>query len=223
MKIQVWSDIMCPFCYLGDQNLKNAIKEYTGNDTIEVEYKAFQLNPSQEKSVHPDNPISYTIKKGLDLQLVNASFNHIVNEAKNLGLPIDILNAKVVNSLDALRLIKYAEKFNQSDAIKNDLFRAYFAEGIDLSIEDNLVEIAKKNGLDDKEVVSFLKSDLFISEVNADRNDGISKGLQGVPFFVINDAYTLSGNQPKESLLNAFNQIKSTNSSESCSIDSKNC
>ena len=123
MKIQVWSDIMCPFCYLGDQNLKNAIKEYTGNDTIEVEYKAFQLNPSQEKSVHPDNPISYTIKKGLDLQLVNASFNHIVNEAKNLGLPIDILNAKVVNSLDALRLIKYAEKFNQSDAIKNDLFR----------------------------------------------------------------------------------------------------
>ena len=223
MKIQVWLDIMCPFCYLGEQNLKNAIADYKGNDDINIEFKAFQLNPTQEKKANPDNPIVYTVKKGLDETRVRSSFQHIVNEAKQLDLPIDIENAKVVNSLDVLRLVKFAQHLGKENEIVDALFRAYFAEGIDLSDRKNIFTIAKKVGLDEDNVSAFLESDQYIKEVNEDRNQGIVKGLQGVPFFVIDDKYTLSGNQTKENFIRTFNQIGDINEAESCRIDSNNC
>lgn len=224
MKVQVWSDIMCPFCYLGDQNLKSAIQAYKGSEPIEVEFMAFQLNPTQEKSIAPDNPINYTIKKGLPEERIRQSFKYIENEAKNLGLPMNIEKAKVVNSLDCLRLLKYAQKNEKYEEIKDDLFKAYFAEGKDLSDRDFLLTLAGKNKLNVAEVSSFLNSKEMIAEVNQDRNVGISKGLQGVPFFVIDNSYVLSGNQSKENFLNVFEKInQSSISGESCDIATGMC
>lgn len=224
MKVQIWSDIMCPFCYLGDQNLKNAIQEYTGSSEIEVEFRAFQLNPLQEKTINPDNPINYTIKKGLSEERVKSSFGYIEAEARNLGLPIDLEHAKVVNSLDSLRLVKYAQSKNKYAEVKDALFRGYFAEGKDVSDLQTLLEIAQESGLDKIETEIFLNSSDLKSEVANDRNLGISKGLQGVPFFVIDDQVILSGNQSKQQFLNAFKQIKPSESNHnSCNTDTGNC
>lgn len=224
MKIQIWSDIMCPFCYLGDQNLKNAIQEYKGSEPIEVEFKAFQLNPAQEKVENPDNPINYTIKKGLPLERVKASFEYISQEAKNLGLPIDLETAKVVNSLDSLQLLKFAQEKGKYEDVKNDLFRGYFAYGKNLSNKETLLEIAIKNGLDEAEVNNLLKTNGFKSEIEKDREEGISKGLKGVPFFIVDDKFVLSGNQPKENFLNLFEKINPSNlSGDSCDIETGIC
>lgn len=224
MKVQIWSDIMCPFCYLGDQNLKNAMQEYSGNSEIEVEFKAFQLNPFQEKVAYPDNPINYTLKKGLSEERVKSSFEYIEDEAKKLGLPMDLENAKVVNSLNSLRLIKYAQRKNKYNEVKDALFRGYFAQGRDLSDLQVLVNIAVESGLDKIETEQFLNSSEFKLEVENDRDLGISKGLQGVPFFVIDDQFILSGNQSKQQFLSVFNQIKPSESSHnSCDIETGNC
>lgn len=224
MKIEIWSDIMCPFCYLGDQNLKDAIKEYKGNEAIEIEYKAFQLNPSQPKEATPDNPINYTLKKGLPKDRVEASFNHIVNEAAQLNLPINIEQAKVVNSLDALRFVKWAQNKGKLHEVKDRLFRGYFALGEDLSDQLTLVKIGEELGFEKEEFSSFLNSDLYKTEVAIEREEGIQKGLQGVPFFVVNNTYALAGNQPKENFLNVFNKINpTTTNSNICDIETGNC
>ncbi|WP_407402160.1 DsbA family oxidoreductase [Chryseobacterium sp.] len=224
MKVQIWSDIMCPFCYLGDQNLKNAIQEYSGNSNVEVEFKAFQLNPLQEKIENPDNPINYTIKKGMPAERVRSSFGYIETEARNLGLPIDLEHAKVVNSLDCLRLVKYAQSKNKYNEVKDALFRGYFVEGKDLSDHQVLLDLAVASGLDKIETERFLNSSELTNEVENDRNLGISKGLQGVPFFVIDDQYVLSGNQSKEQFLKVFKKIKPTESNQnSCNIETGTC
>lgn len=224
MKIEIWSDIMCPFCYLGDQNLKDAIKEYKGNEAIEIEYKAFQLNPSQPKEATPDNPINYTLKKGLPKERVEASFNHITNEAKQLNLPINIEQAKVVNSLDALRFVKWAQNKGKLHEVKDRLFRGYFAQGKDLSNQETLINIGKELGFNEDELTAFFNSDLYNTEVTSDRQEGIQKGLQGVPFFVVNNTYALAGNQPKENFLNLFEKINPTQTNgNSCDIETGIC
>lgn len=225
MKIQIWSDIMCPFCYLGDKNLQNAIEEYQGSEKIEIEFKAFQLNPAQPKTANPDNPINYTLKNGYPEMQVRNSFKYIENEANQLGLPIAIENAKVVNSQDCLRLLKFAESKGKLKEVKQDLYESYFAYAKDLSDLVTLLEIATKNGLNRTEVEQLLVSEEGIEGLTRDRNEGISKGLKGVPFFIIDDAHILSGNQSKETFLKLMNNLtpSSTDNAASCDIETGNC
>lgn len=208
MKVQIWSDFVCPFCYIGKRRLEQAIERFPNELQIEVEYKSFQLDPHasiyQGKSIHEAIAEKYNIPVDRAIQ----SNMQIGEQAKAVGLHFAFDTMKPTNTFDAHRLSKYAKTIGKEEAFVNEMLYQYFTLSALISDHDTLMEIAKKVGLPEKEVDQILRNqDMYANEVNSDQQLASQLRITGVPFFIFNDKFAISGAQPIETFMQALEKV----------------
>jgi len=195
MKVEIWSDVICPFCYIGKRRFEDALQHFENKDEIEIEWKSFQLNPDLETdtSINIDQYLAdvkgWTIDHARDL---NA---HVTQMAAEAGLTYNFDKAVVANSFKAHRFSHLAKKNGLGIEAEEQLFKAYFTDGKNIDDLNTLVNLGKQIGLDTAEVRQALESNAYADDVKHDIAEAQHLGIQGVPFFVMNNKYAVSGAQ----------------------------
>jgi predicted DsbA family dithiol-disulfide isomerase len=207
MKIEIWSDIMCPFCYIGKRQLETALAVFPNND-FEIEWKSFQLDPTITSQ--PDTNV-YTFlaeRKGISVEQSKEMHKGVVERAKSVGLEYNFDKAVISNSLNAHRIIQLAKNKNIGDRMEEIFFKAYFTDGKDLNNGPTLIQLGIEAGLEENAIREVLESDdLFLKEVQSDIKEAGEIGVQGVPFFVFDRKYAVSGAQPVETFVKTIEEI----------------
>ncbi len=201
MKVEIWSDVVCPWCYIGKRRLERALSQFEHADEVEVAWRSFQLNP--------DTPAGTAVPT---LDYLASRFGpqskdmtgRVAELAAGEGLDFDFDAALTVNTLDAHRLLHLAAGLGLGDAAKERLLRAYFTEGADLSAAGTLTRLLGEVGLDEERVRAVLAGTEYADAVRADISEARQLGASGVPFFVIDRRYGISGAQPAETFLQAL-------------------
>ncbi len=207
MKIEIWSDIMCPFCYIGKKHLETALKRFNDAAAIDVEWKSYQLDPYIPRNPEYKNTYAYlAASKGMGYDEAKQMTAGVTQAAANAGLTLDFERAVVANSFDAHRLVHLAQTKGQANTVKEGLFRAHFVEGKDVNSREILVAVGTAAGLAEAEINAVLDSDRYGDEVTKDIREAHDIGVRGVPFFVFNRKYAVSGAQPAEVLLQTLDK-----------------
>lgn len=196
MKIEIWSDYACPFCYIGEKKLARALDE-VGDKNISVEFKSFELDPEADVKVVSSTPERFALKYGLTLDAANERIEQISRMGRAEGIDFRYATTRYTNTFDALRLTKFAQA-NGHDEIVTKFFDAYFTKNLELSDHAVLKKIAVECGLDAGEVDAVLASDRFAADVRADEAQAARLGIHAVPYFIVGGKYGLSGAQPVE-------------------------
>lgn len=203
MKIEIWSDIMCPFCYIGKRNFETALSQFAHNHKIDVEWKSFQLDPTMpELPEHRNDVYSYVAEmKGMPYEHSVKAHNDVNQYAKHVGLDYKLDKVIVTNTLKGHRLIQLAKTKGLGANAEESLFAAYFTNGQNLNDHNTLIAIGKEIGLSEEEVTEALTNDIYKQKVEEDLKEARTLGVQGVPFFVINRRFAISGaRQPADML-----------------------
>ncbi|WP_031526820.1 DsbA family oxidoreductase [Dyadobacter crusticola] len=206
MKVEIWSDVMCPFCYIGKRKFENALAEFPDRDKIVVEWKSFQLNPQMK--TEPGKSINEYLAetKGWTPEYASQVNDHVTNMAAEVGLEYNMDKAVLANSFDAHRFLQFAKTKGLGDAAEEQLFKAYFTDGKNTADHDTLVELGTAIGLDSTELRAVLEGTRFSEDVRRDVYEAQQVGARGVPFFVLDRKYAVSGAQPSETFLGALKQ-----------------
>lgn len=208
MKIEIWSDIACPFCYIGKRHLEQALEQLPDLE-VNITWKSFELDPNAPIDSDLDIYDTLAKKYGRDRDWAKQMNNNMVNMASNVGLNFDMGSLIPTNTFNAHQLIHLAKEEGKQDEMKEALLSAYFSEGKHVGKADTLVKIAKKVGIDVQKAKQALKDNSYSNKVVQDVEEAHSLGVQGVPFFYINEKYGLSGAQPVEVFVEALSKIAS--------------
>lgn len=210
MKVEIWSDIMCPFCYIGKRHFELALKELDFTNEIEIEWKSFQLDPTIPKMQTKVNVYQYLADaKGISLEESKTMHDNVVSSAKRVGLTYNFDKAVVANSFNAHRFIQFAKTIGKGDSAEEALFKAYFTDGIDTADLEELKSIGLAIGINESDLNRVLHSDEFSYDVSQDIQEGQNLGVRGVPFFVFDRKYGISGAQPVEVFIETLNKAHS--------------
>ncbi len=202
MKIEIWSDIMCPFCYIGKKNYEKALSQFADAADIEIEWKSFQLDPEIPEGESYSNEREYlAARKGLSAAQVAGMLESVTATAAQAGVKMDFDRVIVANTLNAHRLLHFAGEKGMANDLKDRLFRAHFTDGLDVGDKEVLVRLAAEVGLNAEESRAVLAGDDYTYEVAQDIQEAGNIGVRGVPFFVFNRKYAISGAQPVEAFL----------------------
>ena len=196
MKIEIWSDIYCPFCYIGEQHLKAALEKFPQAHHIQVVYKSFQLDPSLEKGQAKETASYVAEKYGIRVDQARLNYQGIEAAGKAVGLEMDFEAAIITNTLDSHRLIHWAAEKGYMQEMVDRLFKAHFEEGLHLGEYQVLADLAGQIGLDEEEALEVLESGAYADQVAADEAEGQALGVTSVPFFVFNRELAITGAQP---------------------------
>ncbi|QUL53470.1 DsbA family oxidoreductase [Paenibacillus tritici] len=203
MKIEIWSDIACPFCYIGKQNLERALEGLPYRDEISIEYKSFELDPGAS-SYDGTSFVEKLIPKFGGREQAKEFLSHLTQQAKNVGLNFQLDSLKPTNTLDAHRLLKWSKTNGKETTLNEKLLIAHFTESKDVGDHDTLADIAEAVGLDRKDALGVLKNkELYADQVRNDQDEARRVGISGVPFFIFNQKYAVSGAQP----IASFSQV----------------
>jgi predicted DsbA family dithiol-disulfide isomerase len=205
MKIEIWSDVMCPFCYIGKRKFEAALEQFADKDKIEVEWKSFQLQPNLKTEANKSTIAHLAESKGWSLVHARQMTKQVTDMAAEVGLHYDFDKAIVANSFDAHRLSHLAKKHGVQDALEEALFKAYFTEGKNTADHEVLTQLGESVGLEAAEIKQVLESDRYADDVNHDIYQAQQVGARGVPFFVLGSKYAVSGAQPVETFKGALN------------------
>jgi predicted DsbA family dithiol-disulfide isomerase len=208
LSVQVWSDIACPWCYIGKRRLETAIARMPRRPEVEVVWRAFELDPTAPRVRSPATPYAERLarKYGSTLAQASSMIERMTSVAAGEGLTFRFDLVRPGNTFDAHRLLHLARERGVQDAVKERLLRAYMTEGEAIGDPATLVRLAADAGLDAEEVRRLLEGDGFAAEVRADEEEARRLGIQGVPFFVFGDRHAVSGAQPADVLEQALAQ-----------------
>lgn len=206
MKVEIWSDVMCPFCYIGKRKFEKALDGFPYKNNIEVEWKSFELDPTLKTDPNTSIYQYLSKRKGWSLEQTKQISQQVVEMAKQVGLTFNMDKAVVANSFDAHRLSHLAKSKGLQDKMEERLFSAYFTEGKNTGDQNTLIELGKEIGLNETEIKSMFASDLYINEVKQDEIKAQQVGARGVPFFVLSNKYAISGAQESQTFLNALHK-----------------
>lgn len=231
MKIEIWSDVMCPFCYIGKRNFEKALEQFPDKDKLQVEWKSFQLDSSIPE-VQKDNYADYLVRtKGMGKPQVEGMLSNLTKNAKSAGLDYDFDKAVMVNSFKSHRVTQFAKTRGLGDEAEERFFKAFFTEGENIADDATLIKICKEIGLTEENVKTALSDDKYLEMVQQDIQEARTVGVQGVPFFAFDRKYAVSGAQPPQAFLQtlekSFAEWRETNpeikievtKGQSCSID----
>jgi predicted DsbA family dithiol-disulfide isomerase len=195
MKVEIWSDVMCPFCYIGKRRFEEALQNFDHRENVEVEWKSFQLNPGMV--TYPNTNIDqYLAKiKGWSLAQAQQMNAQVSGMAAEVGLTYNFERAVVANSFTAHRYSHLAKQHGLGAKAEEQLFKAYFTEGKNIDDVDTLIALGQELGLDSATVRETLETAAFADEVKQDIAEAEYLGIRGVPFFVLNNKYGISGAQ----------------------------
>lgn len=195
MKIEIWSDFACPYCYIGEKKLEKALAEIELQSSVEIKYRSFQLNVDAVSHQGEDIHGLIAKKYGIPYETAKAANENIVNVAAAVGLNFDFEQIKPGNTRLAHEVSKYSDSMGKGNEIADRLFAAYFEEGVNLSDENSLLELAEEIGLDKARVQEVLEQNRYTDNVAEDQKTARQMGINSVPFFIINDKETVSGAQ----------------------------
>ena len=208
MKVEIWSDIACPFCYIGKKNYDKALEKFAEASNIELEWYSFQLDPTipEEGNDGVDMASYLEQRKGMPATQIQEMFGNISEMGKNVGIDFNFDKAVIANTKNAHRLLQLAKTKGLSNEAEEILFKAYFTDGVDIGNLEALKSLGLSIGLEEADLDRVLNSDEFSYEVNQDIREGANIGVQGVPFFVFNRRYGVSGAQPVDAFLETMNK-----------------
>ncbi|WP_353056513.1 DsbA family oxidoreductase [Sporosarcina luteola] len=207
MKIEIWSDYVCPFCYIGKRRLEEALRATDLEGKAEVVFKAYQLDPNTPVGAGSPVPEDLSKKYGISLDEAKNMLENVAAQAKTVGLDFDVESMKGANTLNAHRLAKLAETEGKGDAVSERLLQGHFVKGEAVDNEATLLAIAEEAGIPKERAEQILQSDEFADDVNRDIEEAGQIGVKGVPFFVINRKYAISGAQPVEAFAEALKKV----------------
>ncbi|CDQ41014.1 MULTISPECIES: DsbA family oxidoreductase [Virgibacillus] len=207
MKIEIWSDFVCPFCYIGKRKLENALETFSHRNEVTLEFKSYELDPESEAMPNETIHEHLSNKKGMSLDQAKQMNKNVGKQAEQVGLTYRFDTMQHTNTFDAHRLAKYAEKQGKGRDMAERLMHAYFTESKLISDYPTLAELAADVDLNKQDVLGMLESNEYTKHVREDESQAREIGVQGVPFFVFNEKYALSGAQPQEVFEEVLNQI----------------
>ena len=207
MRIDVWSDVACPFCYLGERRLEQALADFPHRDQVTVVSRSFELDPAAERGEHRPMAEALVQKFGSTAAQVEAMQRGIAAQVNEAGLPFDTSRAMVGNTADAHRLVHLADEAGLAREMMQALHRAYFSEGLRVGDADELVALAGKVGLDEARVREVLAGDEYSDAVRDDQARARQLGITGVPFFLFEDKYGVSGARSVAELRSVLDEV----------------
>src|SRR4051794_2069820 len=198
MKVEIWSDVACPWCYIGKRRFEAALDNFEHKDQVEVHWRSYQLDPTLPEHYDGTETEYLSQMKGLPQDQVRQMFAHVKAQAAGEGLAYDFDRIVVANSFTAHRFIHLASEHGLGAEAKETLLSGHFEHGEDIGDVDYLVRTGVGLGLDEAEVRKALEGTRFTDEVRADIAEARALGVTGVPFFVLDRKYGISGAQPAE-------------------------
>jgi predicted DsbA family dithiol-disulfide isomerase len=225
MHIEIWSDKVCPFCYIGKKHFEEALQQFEYKDEVVVTWKSFQLDP--EFNSEGLNTFEYLSKrKGLSQEQVKQMTSNVQEMAKDSGLIFDFENAVPANTFNAHRLTHLAETKGLGDKAEEKIFEAYFVKGRNIGDLNTLTQLGLEIGLETKEIEALWAGNQFSDEVKTEHETFVQLGGRGVPFFVIDRKIGISGAQPVNEILKAMNsaymentKIPTSQTENSCNME----
>ena len=207
IRVEIWSDVACPFCWLGKRRFERALAEFDRPDAVEVVWKSFQLDPTlrTDPSIRIHDHLSR--RKGIDPAAARAMNARLAEAGRHEGLAYDFDRIVVANTFDAHRLIQMAKAEGLQDDAEERLFRAYFGEGKNIADRAVLVELGGEIGLERTAVAAALEGGDYAADVRADVAEARELGIDGVPFFVLDRKYGVSGAQDPEVFRGALERV----------------
>jgi predicted DsbA family dithiol-disulfide isomerase len=207
VKVDIWSDVACPWCFIGKRRFETAAEEFraTGGD-IEVEYHSFELSPDTPVDFEGSEVDFLAKHKGMSPEQVGPMLSHVAGLASAEGLAYDFESLKHTNTVKAHELLHLAKAHGKQLEMKERLLSAYFEQGRHVGRIDDLADLAAEIGLDRAEVVSALEDGTYLPSVEADKAQAMAYGINGVPFFVIDGKYGISGAQEPATFVDALQQ-----------------
>lgn len=231
MNIEIWSDVMCPFCYLGKRKFENALALFPEMGRVNVIWKSFLLNPDLKTDTSISIYEYLSREKGFEIEQAKEKNGHITQSASLVGLDYNFDKVIVANTFKAHILLHYANKQGKQNEVKERLLKAFFTEGRNVDDIPTLLEIGNEAGLKTDTLTEALESELYADEVREDIYEAQQFGIRGVPFFIFDRKYGISGAQESpvflETLKKSFSEWRKTNPDigmeiipgESCDID----
>ncbi|HEY0260319.1 MAG TPA: DsbA family oxidoreductase [Lacisediminihabitans sp.] len=205
IKVDIWSDVQCPWCYIGKRKFEAGAAAFGGE--VEVEYHSFELAPDTPVDFD-GTPADYlSQRKGVPIDQVEQMLDRVTGIAAEVGLDYDYDHMHQTNTVKAHELIHYAKSKGRQLEMKERLFKAYFINGEHVGRIEDLADIAAELGFDRADVVRSLESNEFLADVKADVAQAGAYGIQGVPFFVIDGKYAVSGAQEAQTFANVLTQV----------------
>ncbi|OWP65017.1 disulfide bond formation protein DsbA [Hymenobacter amundsenii] len=234
MKIEIWSDILCPFCYIGKRRLESALSTFGHADQVQVHWRSFELDPQADPTPGENQYVCLARKYGNTEEWARQMSANMTQMAAEEGLAFDFDKLVPANSLDAHRLVHLAARHGRQDAAKERLFKAYLEEGLDINDPTVLTRLGADLDLPAAEVTALLASREFEQQVRQDEYEAQQIGVRGVPYFVFDDKYAVSGAQPtalfQEVLEKAwseakprFEEVASATDGAACGLDGSAC
>lgn len=206
LPIEIWSDIACPWCYVGKRRLEAALDRFPQRASVRITWRSFELDPRAPRE-YPDAPSHserLARKYGTSLRETEARMSQLVALARADGLAFDFTRIRSGNTFDAHRVLHLAKQLGKQDAVEERFFRAYLCEGEAIGLPDVLQRLASEAGLDGVHVGEALASGAYADAVRADQEEARELGIRGVPFFLLNRRYAISGAQASDVLLAAM-------------------
>jgi len=210
IRLEIWSDIVCPFCYIGKRHLEAALKKFERRDRVQVTWKSFELDRSAERDPKTSVYEMLSKKYGISLEAARQSTERVARWGETVGLRFDFDRVVPANSFDAHRLVHLAAKHGLQAAAHERLFAAHFTEGLRIDDLETLRRIGAGLGLDAEAVKKLLEGDGYATDVRRDEEEAYSLGVGGVPFFLFNRQTAISGAQPVETFLEALETASDT-------------
>jgi len=206
IKVDVWSDIACPWCYIGKRKFEAGAEAFAGE--VEVTYHSFELAPDTPVDFDGSELDFLAQYKGMSPEQVKPMLDRVTDIAKDVGLDYDYDALQHTNTIKAHQLIHFAKAHGKQLEAKERLLKAYFVEGRHVGRTDDLADLAEEIGLDRAQAKRALENDEYLDDVRADQQQAIGYGIRGVPFFVIDGKYGVSGAQEAKTFTEVLNKVK---------------
>lgn len=204
--VEIWSDVLCPFCFIGKHKFEEAIEKSPYKNKTTVIWKSFQLDPDIDAATSYPYYEYLSKRKGISIQQTEKMVSNVKTFAKDVNLDLQFDKAIITNSFRAHQFIHLAKKHNKQNEIKEALFQAHFIEGKNISDKVVLTNIGMKNNINSNEIDKLFSENAFTKEVNDDMIEAQELGIQGVPFFVFNRKFAVSGAQDVSVFTKALEQ-----------------
>ncbi len=201
MQIEIWSDVMCPFCYIGKRKFEAALEQFQDKENIEIVWKSFQLSP--ELKTQPGKNIHSFLAehKGIPVEDAKRMNDRVSQMAKQVGLVYNFDKSVVANSFNAHRFSHFAKQYGKQGEAEEKLFCSYFTDGKNIDDYETLVQLGSEIGLDKEQLKNALDSNKYADEVRNDIYEAQQAGVRGVPFFLFNNKFAISGAQDSQTFL----------------------
>lgn len=206
LRIDVWSDVACPWCWVGKRRFERALERFAHKDEVEVVWRAFELDPSAPKILDGDYAERLGKKYGTSTENARRMIAQMAETGRADGLELRFDRIRAGSTFDAHRVLHLAKDRGVQDAVKERFFRGYFSEGSAMGDAETLVALAADAGLDAEETRAALASDAHASAVRADEAEAAELGIRGVPFFLLGGRLAVSGAQPDELFVRALDR-----------------